>query len=102
MANVDKFAIGGAEMRPEIGDVCRDHFPTSRNWHEDWNTTAINYVKYERDIHLDISSWYVDAENNVLSITLKNEEPSIHGMIVPPRVCLDLTKVREIITEILK
>lgn len=87
-------------MRPSV-DVCRDHFPNSRPWQEPWMETP-NYVKYEADVHLDISSWYVDHENNVLSLTFKNEEPSIHGIVIPPRVNLDLSKVKDIINEILK
>ncbi|AGN30133.1 hypothetical protein VPFG_00131 [Vibrio phage nt-1] len=100
MANIDKIAIGGAEMRPPV-DVCRDHFPNSRNWQEPWIEPQV-YVTQNQDINLDISSWYVDHKNNVLSITLKNEESSIHGIVVPPRVNLDLSKVKDIINEILK
>lgn len=88
MANVDKIEISSAEMRTDFS--------------RELGIDEIRYVKYERDIQLDISSWYVDHDNNVLSLTFKNEEPSIHGIVIPPRVELNLSKVKEIITEILK
>ncbi|UNA01984.1 hypothetical protein PVA8_295 [Vibrio phage PVA8] len=88
MANVDKFAIGGAEMRPESGDVCRDHFPNSRFGVGEFGTVTLQTVYVNQ---IDITSWSVDRNNNKLLVTSGDK-----------MVVLDLDKVKQIITEILK